>query len=191
MAACASWGATAGPMRQALRGATHHHGSTVVATLEQLRYVPHNTRGRLHRSHGPSRYRHPQPRSSAVRTLHQHHLSLYDQHHHPPLLTDYARWRRSTTPSRRVGAPFHDAGMVADHSWARPNAYLGSKSCTAKLDIRRFESRDPGALREVAAEPPFDSTSTPLASSTLLLISNGYDKTPRNRRGSTCDMLEA
>jgi hypothetical protein len=48
----------------------------MVSTLERLRYVLYNTRGRLHRSHGPSRHRHPQPRSSAVRALHQHHHLL-------------------------------------------------------------------------------------------------------------------
>ena len=47
-----------------------------VATLERLRYVLNNTRGRLHHSHGPSRHRHHQSRSSVVRAFHQHHLHL-------------------------------------------------------------------------------------------------------------------
>ena len=105
MATSSSWDAT-GPLRQAVRGTTHHHGSNMVAMLERLRYVLYNTRGRLHRSHGPSRHRHPQPRSSAVRALHQHHHLLVISIINPPLLTDYTKGSRPTTTSRRVGSLF-------------------------------------------------------------------------------------
>ena len=153
-----------------------HIGSTRVVTLNRLRYVLHNTRGRLqslHRSHGPSRRRHPQPRSSAVRALYQHHLHLY-QHHHPPYTLRYSwttldwdiRQRQRGVPDLNFSmlccqgvsplARLLDAALPAVH--ATPNCTQGRRfTHAAELVTRNWAFAPPtrtcGFL--AGAQPPW------------------------------------
>ena len=104
-----------------------HHTTTRVVALDRLRCMLHNTRsrGRLHRSHGPSRRRHPQPRSSAVRASSAPSPPLYHKHH-PPLLTDNAsyRWRRSITTLWRAGSQFYHCARALELHMSHLQLYV-------------------------------------------------------------------
>ena len=118
----------------------------MVAALERLRCVLYNTRGRLHRSHGPARHRHPQPRAllgraiaMCARALHQHHHQLvisitkpyvtHGPHQRGPIDHDAAAYRFSISPSARSREPGANATRPRQPAPAwRPTGPAGAHS---------------------------------------------------------------